>query len=87
MEVGVIRFMAVSVKTFVLCIGAGFGMMMVLDKPHDVWIEQSDNCNAIDIDAKWWRIPMYLLCSAAAAGQYRFPVVDVWRCLIVQLVG
>jgi len=29
----------------------------------------------------------YLLCSAAAAGQYRFPVVDVWRCLIVQLVG
>ena len=34
-----------------------------------------------------WRIPLYLLCSASALGQYRFPVVHYWRGLIVQLVA
>jgi hypothetical protein len=28
-----------------------------------------------------------LLCSASALGQYRFPIVDWWRGLIVQLVA
>lgn len=35
----------------------------------------------------WWRIPLYLLCSATCLGQYRFPIVNYWRGLIVQLVA
>lgn len=87
METGVTRFIAVSVKTFVLCLGSSLGMMLVVDSPHDVWQSQAGNCGQIDLNSVWWRVPLYLLCSASVLGQYRFPIVDYWRGLIVQLVA
>lgn len=41
----------------------------------------------IDLDLEKWRIPLYLLCSASALAQYRYPIVDYWRGLAVQLVA
>lgn len=87
LETGVVRFMAVSVKTFVLALGTTFGMQIVLNKPSEAWASQGDNCNHYDLDEVWWRIPMYLLCSASALGQYRMPISQYWRGLLVQLVG
>lgn len=87
LETGVTRFVAVSVKTFVLSLGASFGMLIVLENSSQVWQDQSANCGTIDLDAQWWRIPLYLACSASALAQYRFPIVNYWRGLIVQLVG
>lgn len=86
LETGVTRFIAVSVKTFVLSLGAGFGLLVVGDASK-VWLEQAENCGRIDLDDEWWRIPLYLACSAAVLGQYRFPIVRYWRALIVMLVG
>jgi len=87
LETGVTRFIAVSVKTFVLCLGAGFGMLITLEDASTVWLQQSEHCGTVDLDDEWWRIPLYLLSSAAALGQYRFPLVGYWRGLAVQLVG
>eukprot|EP00565_Helicotheca_tamesis_P003787 CAMPEP_0185725478 /NCGR_PEP_ID=MMETSP1171-20130828/1730_1 /TAXON_ID=374046 /ORGANISM="Helicotheca tamensis, Strain CCMP826" /LENGTH=689 /DNA_ID=CAMNT_0028393621 /DNA_START=70 /DNA_END=2139 /DNA_ORIENTATION=+ len=87
LETGVVRFMAVSVKTFVLSIGTALGMMIVLNNPKDAYLDIDDNCGNIDLDKQWWRIPLYLLCSASALGQYRFPIVNYYRALSVQLVG
>jgi hypothetical protein len=87
LETGVVRFMAVAVKTFVLTLGTTFGMQLTLENSLDAWQDQNGNCGTIDLDAQWWRIPLYLLCSACALGQYRFPIVDYWRGLVVQLVG
>ena len=84
--VGVTRFIAVSVKTFVLCLGASFGLLVV-GNAQEVWFAQDANCARINLDEEWWRIPMYLLCSAAVLGQYRFPFVRYWRALIVMLAG
>ena len=85
LETGVTRFIAVSVKTFVLCLGASIGMMLTLDDTAKSWQESHANCNSIDLDQHWWRIPLYLLCSASALAQYRFPIVDYWRGLAVQV--
>jgi hypothetical protein len=87
LETGVVRFMAVAVKTFVLTLGTTFGMQLTLENSLEAWQDQNGNCGNIDLDAQWWRIPLYLLCSASALGQYRFPIVDYWRGLVVQLVG
>lgn len=87
LETGVTRFIAVSVKTFVLCLGAGFGMLLTLENASDAWQHQAENCGTIDLGEQTWRIPLYLLCSAAALGQYRFPVIGYWRGLLVQLAG
>eukprot|EP00527_Entomoneis_sp_CCMP2396_P003170 CAMPEP_0198140842 /NCGR_PEP_ID=MMETSP1443-20131203/3926_1 /TAXON_ID=186043 /ORGANISM="Entomoneis sp., Strain CCMP2396" /LENGTH=680 /DNA_ID=CAMNT_0043803377 /DNA_START=151 /DNA_END=2193 /DNA_ORIENTATION=- len=87
LETGVIRFMAVAVKTFILTMGAGYGLMLTNDQSLDAWLDQRGNCNQINLDDQWWRIPLYLLCSASALGQYRFPIVHYWRGLAVQLVG
>ena len=87
LETGVTRFMAVSIKTFVLCLGASFGLLLAVPSPSDVWLEQSENCGSIDLGAQWWRIPLYLACSVFALAQYRFPVVSYWRGLTVQLVA
>ena len=87
LETGVTRFIAVSVKTFVLCLGASLGMLMTLPDATEAWFASDENCNLIVLDDEWWRIPLYLLCSAAALGQYRFPVMRYWRGLAVQLVG
>ena len=54
LETGVTRFMAVSIKTFVLCLSACFGMLLVLDNPAQVWAEQGQNCGLIDLDKKRW---------------------------------
>jgi len=86
LQTGVTRFIAVSVKTFVLCLGAAFGLQVV-GNAQEAWFEQADNCGRIDLDQQWWRIPLYLLCSVAVLGQYRFPIVRYWRALIVMLVG
>ena len=87
LETGVTRFIAVSVKTFVLCLGAGFGMMFTMEHTRDKWIQQNDNCGLIALDEKWWRIPLYLLCSASVLGQYRMPIRFYWRGLLVQLAA
>jgi hypothetical protein len=84
--VGVTRFIAVSVKTFVLCLGASFGLLVV-GNAQEVWFAQDDNCERIDLHEEWWRIPMYLACSVAVLGQYRFPIVRYWRALVVMLAG
>jgi hypothetical protein len=60
----VTRFIAVSVKTFVLCLGASFGMMLALNETHTKWLEQAKHCGQIDLNYVWWRVPLYLLCSA-----------------------
>ena len=65
----------------------GYGLMMTTDKSLDAWLDQNGNCGNINLDDQWWRIPLYLLCSASALGQYRFPIVHYWRGLAVQLVG
>jgi len=88
LETGVVRFMAVSVKTFVLTLGATFGMKIILIKQsEEAWFDNTNNCGTIELEKMWWRIPLYRLCSASALGQYRFPIADYWRGLIVQLVG
>lgn len=88
LETGVTRFIAVSVKTFVLSMGASIGLSIVLEQDTSVaWIDQSQNCGNIDLNEQWWRIPLYLLCSASALGQYRMPIVRYWRALAVQLAG
>ena len=62
LETGVTRFIAVSVKTFVLSLGAGIGLLLTASGREE-WLEQTNHCGTIDLDAKWWRIPLYLLCS------------------------
>mmetsp|Transcript_1003 Transcript_1003/g.1540 ORF Transcript_1003/g.1540 Transcript_1003/m.1540 type:complete len:672 (-) Transcript_1003:155-2170(-) len=90
LETGVTRFVGVAIKTFVLSLGAALGMSLVLsDLPYDVWYAQANNCgkdNVFTTEA-WARILMYLLCSGAALAQYRFPIVNYWRALAVQLAG
>mmetsp|Transcript_35120 Transcript_35120/g.46571 ORF Transcript_35120/g.46571 Transcript_35120/m.46571 type:complete len:706 (+) Transcript_35120:70-2187(+) len=87
LQTGVVRFLAVAVKTFILSLGTSFGMQIVLDSPKEVWFDTVGNCGTIDLSVQWWRIPLYLACSASALAQYRFPHVDYWRGLSVQLVG
>lgn len=41
---------------------------------RETWIEQADHCGLVDLTEKWWRIPLYLLCSASVLGQYRLPL-------------
>jgi len=87
LETGVVRFMAVSVKTFVLTMGTAYGMRLTLDNSLGAWLDNEGNCGNIDLDDVWYRIPLYLLCSASALGQYRFPIVHYPRGLAIQLVG
>eukprot|EP00751_Fragilariopsis_kerguelensis_P031231 CAMPEP_0170918682 /NCGR_PEP_ID=MMETSP0735-20130129/8134_1 /TAXON_ID=186038 /ORGANISM="Fragilariopsis kerguelensis, Strain L26-C5" /LENGTH=644 /DNA_ID=CAMNT_0011317219 /DNA_START=45 /DNA_END=1979 /DNA_ORIENTATION=+ len=92
LETGVIRFLAVSVKTFVLSVMSAAGLTFVLrEKVYDDWLlssgENSDNCFNTDLGDQWWRIPFYILCSVAVLGQYRFVVTKYWLGLIVMVVG
>ena len=89
LETGVTRFIAVSVKTFVLSLGAALGLMLAArSSASEIWFESTaDHCNTIDLKTVNWRIPLYLLCSASALGQYRFPVVQYPRGLAVQLAA
>ena len=86
LQTGVTRFIAVSVKTFVLSLGAGIGLMIATSsKASSSWSESKTQCNLIDLNQHWWRIPLYLLCSISVLGQYRAPVVQYWRGLVVML--
>lgn len=89
LETGVTRFMAVSIKTFVLSLGAGLGLMVATSSSaSEYWYEsQADSCQEVNLDEVWWRIPLYLLSSASALGQYRLPIVQYWRGLTVQLAA
>mmetsp|Transcript_5768 Transcript_5768/g.8375 ORF Transcript_5768/g.8375 Transcript_5768/m.8375 type:complete len:697 (-) Transcript_5768:145-2235(-) len=89
LETGVTRFVGVMIKTFVLSLGATLGMSIILTNPYDVYYAQEDNCNRDTTFTQIWyaRIIMYLLCSGAALAQYRFPLVNYWRGLLVQLAG
>lgn len=87
LETGVTRFIAVSVKTFVLCLGASLGLLISSNtNAAEIWLGQNEFCGSI-IEDKWWRIPLYLACSATTLGQYRLPLVQYWRGLVVQLVA
>jgi len=87
LQTGVTRFIAVSVKTFVLSLGAALGLMIATTRSaRTVWVESSEQqCGLIDLGEVWWRVPLYILCSAAVLGQYRAPIVQYWRALIVML--
>jgi len=87
LEVGVTRFIAVSVKTFILCLGSAFGLMMAMDDAATKWFASANNCGRLDLDEQWWRIPLYLASCVAVNGQYRFPHRAYWRPLVVQLVA
>lgn len=86
---GVTRFVAVSVKTFVLTLGSCIGLWFILlEDAFEYWDTQDPHCkDSTELDQYWWRIPLYLLCSASVLGQYRFPIAHYWRGLAVQLVG
>ena len=90
LETGVTRFMAVSIKTFVLCVMCCFGMLLAVPDPTEVaemWGAQAANCGTLDLGLYWWRVPLYLACSLSVLGQYRFRVEQMWRGLLVQLAG
>ena len=87
LETGVTRFMAVSIKTFVLCVMTCLGMLVTVPNPAEVWEAQSAYCGTIDLGEQWWRVPLYLACSISVLGQYRFRLEQMWRGLLVQLAG
>jgi len=97
LQTGVTRFLAVSVKTFVLSIGSAIGLILVLhghsnyDYSLEDWNMQFDDqlgvCNTIDLDDMWWRLPLYILCSISVLGQYRFIFINYWMALLVQVAG
>lgn len=71
LETGVTRFVAVSVKTFVLCLGASLGLMLTAwGGASKIWHESEDHCDGNFVKGSAWRIPLYLLCSVAVLGQY-----------------
>ncbi|KAL7493610.1 hypothetical protein ACHAWT_002622 [Skeletonema menzelii] len=83
---GVTRFVGVAVKTFVLSLGAALGLMIAgRTGAADAWY--ASTCNSNFVEGVWWRIPLYLACSVFVLGQYRLPIAQYWRALIVQLVA
>lgn len=88
LETGVTRFIAVSVKTFVLSLGASLGLMLAVHGgASEVWDLSEQHCDENYVKNKWWRIPLYLLCSVAVLGQYRLPISQYWQGLVVQLIA
>lgn len=95
LQTGVTRFLAVSVKTFVLTIGSAVGMTLIFrDNVFQTWTEQKQSgvCDSLDLGNlppwdPWWRIPFYLLCSVSVLGQYRFIVMNYVFGLLVQLAA
>lgn len=87
LETGVTRFVAVSVKTFVLSLGASLGLLVAVQgNALDTWQESEGNCSSGFTD-EWWRIPVYLLCSVGVLGQYRIQFDRYWCALVVQFVA
>lgn len=88
LETGVTRFVAVSVKTFILSLGSCIGLMIAVSGgAKEVWVGSSDMCDSNFTKGMWWRIPVYLLCSVGVLGQYRLRIDRYWCALIVQLVA
>ena len=88
LETGVTRFVAVSVKTFVLSLGASLGLMLSSGGgAADVWKQSDDYCDGEYPHGKWWRIPLYLACCVAVLGQYRMPLNRYPLGMAVQLVA
>ena len=90
LETGVTRFIAVSVKTFVLSLGAGIGLLISTSSgATDSWFDSQEQACEVygDLSDRWWRIPLYLLCSISVLGQYRLPIVQYFRGLVVMLVA
>mmetsp|Transcript_26627 Transcript_26627/g.63859 ORF Transcript_26627/g.63859 Transcript_26627/m.63859 type:complete len:653 (+) Transcript_26627:35-1993(+) len=88
LETGVTRFVAVSVKTFVLSLGASLGLMASSGGDAIVaWTRSEEHCDENFVKGMWYRVPLYLLCSVAVLGQYRLPISQYWRGLIVQFVA
>mmetsp|Transcript_4258 Transcript_4258/g.6354 ORF Transcript_4258/g.6354 Transcript_4258/m.6354 type:complete len:691 (-) Transcript_4258:1309-3381(-) len=85
---GVTRFVGVTVKTFVLSLGAALGLMFVFagnSGAADAWY--ASTCNQNFVQGEWWRTLLYLACCVFVLGQYRLPIAQYWRALIVQLVA
>ena len=71
LETGVTRFVAVSVKTFVLSLGASLGLMASSGGDAIVaWTRSEEHCDENFVKGMWYRVPLYLLCSVAVLGQY-----------------
>lgn len=90
LETGVTRFVAVGVKTLMLTMGCVFGMQLVVNDPYMKWREEDQYCEPASEKYEgqdWLRILLYLACSATALSQYRVPIIDYYRGLIVQFVG
>ncbi len=63
-------------------------MATIPGKANDAWwISNANECGQVDLDTKWWRIPLYLLCCAGVLGQYRLPIRFYWQAMVIQLVG
>lgn len=85
LETGVTRFVAVTVKTFVLSLGACLGLMITTaNDAYDTWIESSVHCNTLNFREQWYRIPLYLLCCLSVLGKHRMPLSQYLRALFVQ---
>lgn len=89
LETGVTRFIAVSVKTFVLSLGASLGLMIAVGGDAlKTWNLSNEYCEPVkDMRSYWWRYPMYIASSVAVLGQYRLPPSQYLRALIVMTVG
>lgn len=92
LETGVIRFLAVSVKTFVLSVGSAVGLTLIVRSDvYGDWSGQftpgSRSCGTMDLDDQWWRVPLYVLCSVSVLGQYRFIISDYIAGLLVQVAA
>ena len=71
-----------------LSLGAALGLMISFlgeTGAADAWY--ASTCNSDFVTGQWWRIPLYLACSVFVLGQYRLPIAQYWRALIVQLVA
>ena len=85
---GVTRFVGVTIKTFVLSLGASLGLMFVFFGDRgaaSAW--HASSCNADFVSDKWWRTLFYLGNCIFVLGQYRLPITHYWRALLVQLVA
>lgn len=89
LETGVTRFVGVTVKTFVLSLGACLGLMITSSTAaSDAWLESSKNhCDALNFREQWYRIPLYLLCCISVLGKHKVPLSQYLRALIVQFVA
>jgi len=87
LQTGVTRFLGVAIKTFMLSLGSALGLTLVLGNDvYDAWTNPpgSEICDSSFIENKWWRFPLYVLCSVSVLGQYRFVTTLYCAGLIVQ---